>query len=64
MYTPITWAEPDKLKHLREKRTVERSTQTPLNLNTNNSKSLKNSILEVFTKPLGFAKTMKVSLSS
>lgn len=64
MYTPTTWAAPDKLKHLSEKRIVERQNQIQVKGDTNNTINFKQRITEIFKAPFSFAKTVKVSLSS
>jgi hypothetical protein len=64
MYTPITWAEPNKLKHLREKRTVERVDRIHTYKSLDRPKKFKNRMELLWRKPSLMAKTMRVSLSS
>jgi hypothetical protein len=63
MYSPIMWAEPNKLKHLKEKRALEYKEANKAEKHEVTSYTSKLSLFEIFYKPIEYLRTLKISLN-
>ena len=63
MYSPIMWAEPNKLNHLKEKRELERKGHSLIDKPLKKHYNSRFIIFDVFRKPTSYLRMLKISFT-
>jgi len=64
MYTPIMWAEPNKLKHLSEKRVSNHAKDNRVKYTKSKAYAYKTKLFDALHRPVAFLRMLKISFNT
>jgi hypothetical protein len=64
MYSPIMWAEPNKLKHLKEKRVSKHKAVNQVKSSESRTYPYKFKFFDAFYRPVVFLRMLKISFNT